>query len=350
MERVDIYSAVPDDIGWHPIHRMIELMSSYIDADVRSVDLHASLSRLTRTLAFLPRRRSSTDCAVVIASDPGQLLALAQPAHFRQQYRRIIGWVIDSFWDDRIPMSVRHRNFYDVIFVTDPQDVRSWTEAGVDHVECLPWGSDVLSVMNREQTTRTIDLQRVGRQPASWDNDEQTRTLAASHGLTYRGRTFQAHNKPTPGEAWIDLDHALWSAKAVLAFSVRDAPTKYTHPTKDYLTGRWTDALAHGCVVMGSRPRAEAAEIVLWDGSTLELDPVDLEKGLASASTLLSHWTPQVARDIQLQALQRLDWRHRFTKVFRALDVDSPQLRRDLEAIDAHLVDATQAPQEGPSA
>lgn len=350
MERVDIYSAVPDDIGWHPIHRMIELMSTYIDAEVRSVDLHASLSRLTKVMALLPRRRSSADCAVVIANDPGQLLALAQPTHFRRQYRRIIGWVIDSFWDDRIPLSVRHRNFYDVIFVTDPQDVRSWTESGVKGVECLPWGSDVLSLMNRQQQARTVDLQRVGRQPAAWDDDDQMSTLAISEGLTYRGRTFRPGTQPTPDEAWIDLDQALWSAKAVLAFSVRDAPARYTHPTKDYLTGRWTDALAHGCVVMGSRPRSDAAEDLLWDEATIELDPRDPASGLNSALTLLAGWTPQIARDIQIRALQQLDWRHRFAEVFRALGVDSPELRRDLDTIGALVADEAQTPQEGPSA
>ena len=47
------------------------------------------------------------------------------------------------------------------------------------------------------------------------------------------------------------LLHSLARAKYTLAFSNLVDASDYTHRSRAYITGRWTDALAHGAIVAG---------------------------------------------------------------------------------------------------
>jgi hypothetical protein len=70
-------------------------------------------------------------------------------------------------------------------------------------------------------------------------------------------------------------------ARFVVAFSNLAAPAKYTHPTKAYFTGRWTDALANGAVVAGIHPVEDAGVgDLLWDGALLSFDRIDLAENI----------------------------------------------------------------------
>ena len=91
MSSLDIIVAVPSGAGWVPVHAMAELLARY------TVDVGASLSKETKLLARLPRFKGGSHRCVVIASDPGQLYAIAQRSFAFRRYGAIYGWVIDSF-------------------------------------------------------------------------------------------------------------------------------------------------------------------------------------------------------------------------------------------------------------
>ena len=114
---------------------------------VHTVDVGASLSKETKLLARLPRLKGGSNRCLVIASDPGQLYAISQRSFAFRRYGAIYGWVIDSFWDDRIP-AVAKSSTYDRIFVADVDDVQPWTAAGVKNPGVLPWGADVWSAFS----------------------------------------------------------------------------------------------------------------------------------------------------------------------------------------------------------
>lgn len=176
MSSLDIIVAVPSGAGWVPVHAMADLLARYTGGTVHTVDVGASLSKETKLLARLPRLKGGSRRCVVIASDPGQLYAVAQRSFAFRRYGAIYGWVIDSFWDDRIP-AVAKSSVYDRIFVADADDVQPWTAAGVKAPGVLPWGADVWSAFSDRLAaleSKTTDLLRVGRQPAAYEDDEAT--------------------------------------------------------------------------------------------------------------------------------------------------------------------------------
>ena len=88
---VDIIVGVPEGAGWAPIHEMARLMASYLDARIVTPDPSASLKTATKILGRLPRIPGGRRTALVIASDPGQLYAIAQPRLATRRYAGIYG-------------------------------------------------------------------------------------------------------------------------------------------------------------------------------------------------------------------------------------------------------------------
>ena len=103
MSSLDIIVAVPSGAGWVPVHAMAELLARYTGGTVHTVAVGASLIKETKLLARLPRLKGGSKRCLVIASDAGQLYAISQRSFAFRRYGAIYGWVIDSFWDDRIP-------------------------------------------------------------------------------------------------------------------------------------------------------------------------------------------------------------------------------------------------------
>ena len=321
MSSLDIIVAVPSGAGWVPVHAMAELLARYTGGTVHTVDVGASLSKETKLLARLPRLKGGSKRCLVIASDPGQLYAISQRSFAFRRYGAVYGWVIDSFWDDRIP-AVAKSSTYDRIFVADVDDVQPWTAAGVKNPGVLPWGADVWSKFSDRLATlgsKSTDLLRV----------------AAELGLSFEGRPpFGANDR----ESAQHLQDSLNRAKFLLAFSTSVSPAPYTHPTKEYITGRWTDALASGVTVVGKVPNTTTVREILWDGATIDIDHADARAGLAQVADAVSRWTPAQGEQQIRQALQHLDWRHRFVQLCEAMGEVPASLQADCEAMRAQYV------------
>lgn len=334
---IDIYVATPGGPGWAPLHTMAELLGTYLKGNCEEVDATASLKPITKICAALPRVKVGQRLAVVIASDPGQLNAIAQTYLAFKPYAAIYGWVIDSFWDDRIPRIAKATKTYTTIFVTDAADKKAWEARDVRNVEVLPWGTDVWSNLDARLVAadaKATDLLRVGRQPSAWEDDSHTAARAIEHHLVFRGRPGFGNSV---AESVAILNTELSRAKTVLAFSVRASPAGYTHPTKDYITARWLDALAWGAVVVGQRPESAATEELLWEGATLDLSPTDVDAGLQTLSEVLPTLTPETARSNVLNSLESLDWRHRFKALLDCMGSNSPHLENDLRSMQDRL-------------
>src|SRR4029078_5366555 len=130
-------------------------------------------------------------------------------------------------------------------------------------------------------------------------------------------------------------------ATSPLAFTKRFSPASYTHPSRQYLTGRWTDALASGSIVAGITPSCEATDALLWPEATLDLGTVDRQEGIRRVVDAASRWTAEAPRENHRQALRRLDWRWRFRELAQAIGVESEPLDRETDATRAALAAAT---------
>jgi hypothetical protein len=318
----------PTGWGWHPVTHMVRLLAELLGAELVTVSTNRPANVVRRCAALSPRRRGHGICLVVAAA-PGHLNTLLTGWYWLRGHGHVAGWVIDSFWVERIPYVARHSGHFDQLFVTDKEVVDSWRAATGVPVSWLPWGSDVLR-LGSSNDDRPIDLQRLGRQPPAWENDAKTRRACEAAGLHFEGRP-PVDRDATAGQA--SLMTRLSRAKFTLSFSNAVNPAGYTHPTRQYLTGRWTDALASGAVVAGIRPECAATDSLLWPGATLDLDTVELSQGIRRIVDAVSCWHPQIARDNHRKALERLDWRWRFRELAHALGVTSERLDAELEAV-----------------
>ncbi|WP_157085852.1 glycosyltransferase family 1 protein [Devriesea agamarum] len=314
--------------GWGPVGMMAQLAASTLPARLIRLDHMSPIAAADKLRLFLPPRRSGTRHLLVIAPNPEALNLILRDHSVRRRYASINGWVIDSFWSDRIPRIARTRGWYDHLYVMDDGDVADWMHNAAGTIGVLPWGADTLSVADVATSfPRPVDLLRVGRQPESWDHDAEITALAHKFGVAYAGRPGFGR---TEEESMTLLHRALGSARAVLAFTNLLSPASYTHPTKDYLTGRWTDALAHGCVVVGAVPSASAARQLVPEWASIRIPHDDPAAGVQLVAEASHSWTPHLAKRIHRHARHQLDWRHRFAVIARDLDIQAPKLEREL--------------------
>ncbi len=215
---------------------------------------------------------------------------------------------------------------FDHIFITSGEDIEGWHRMTGVRPTWLPWGTDSLT-LGSGSGSRAWDLTRVGRQPPDWEDDTETMAAASMRNVRFRPRPSGLEKT---GLNHTILSEAYASTKFMLAFSNRVNPMPYTHPTREYITGRWVDALGGGAVVAGCAPRGDCIDGLLWKGATLELESIDRQAGLEIISEALLRWTPDTARLNYAQALVRLDWRHRFQTIAACLGLTSDKLAADL--------------------
>ncbi len=322
----------PEDPGWTPITMMVQLMAKSMNANLCVVPASVACSNARKMSAYVPRRRGA-DPLLLVAPEPTNLQKILTISHWFPGNSITAAWVFDSWWDDRIPHVARHGKHFDIFYVTEYESVEPWHNRTNSTVRYLPWGTDTVRVgWTGEQ--KTTDLLRVGRQPPAWSDDTQTQLDASAVGVDFLGRPpFAVDHLGTANALYGQLKQA----KYVLAFSNKLSPAKYTHPTREYLTGRWMDALAAGCIVAGAPPACQSARELLWDGAVLLLPHDDRLVGLDVLAQQLRGWTEERARLNVSAARATLDWRRRFQVIAGDLGVDTSTLDMELEMINGQL-------------
>lgn len=317
----------PGAAGYHCVYYMARLASELLDGEL-VVLRHREISRLNKVLAILPRNGKQMDCLLICPS-PADLSSILQINQWRQKYRMLIAWVFDSFWTENIPKFARWTRVFDRVFVTEQEDLDSWRRMMHTPVEWLPWGSDVLR-LGSDNPSRHFDLLRFGRQPQQWEDDCTTESKCDAQGVIF-------HRRPPILTDAIDnelsLMKSLANTKFALAFSNLASPNPQTHSIREYLTGRWTDALAAGAIVAGIPPRSGSVTSLLWPEALLDLETVNLSDGLKIIGGAIQAWTPARARLNYLNSLERLDWRWRFKTIAESFGVHRDKLDNELTAL-----------------
>lgn len=309
------------DGGWAPVGALAELAGRSLGAQLDVLAGRGS-RRGDRVRALVPPGRRSGRHLLLIAPLPGSLGAITRlDRGWVRSHTSITAWVVDSFWHERIPRVVRRGGWFDRLYVMDEDDVPAWSAATPAPVRALPWGADTLAVPAVPELDNT--LLRVGRQPDAWDDDQITARRARAAGLAFRGRPgFGA----STAEARAMLHRELARTRGVLAFGNAASPAGYTHPHREYLTGRWTEALAHGCVMVGRVPHAHSARELVPDFAHLEVSPTDPEGALHRIAEQTPRWDRALRERIRAHARARLDWRHRLAVIAADLDLTAPRL------------------------
>jgi hypothetical protein len=274
---------------------------------------------------LLPRKRSRTSC-LLICTSPADLSSMLLVQNWRKNYARIVAWVFDSFWTNWIPPWIRASRIFDHVFVTEGEDLNTWRQKLRAPVDWLPWGSDVLN-LGSATPVRKIDLVRFGRQPKEWNDDLVNTRACQSQGLSFHGRP-PSFSDATDNER--GLMGMLSNSKFALAFSNRVSPEGHTHREREYITGRWTDALASGATVAGIPPRSESVQSLMWPEALLDIGTVEQAEGLKVIASAAREWTPERAQVNYIRSLETFDWRWRFKTLADALETRSSKLDAEL--------------------
>jgi hypothetical protein len=312
--------------GWDPVSHMARLAGRLLGVEPLVLGPGQGRPGIARKLASaIPRRRGEESC-LLICPNPSALWSLLSVEGWRSRFDGVFAWVIDSFWVEWLPWMVRNGGPIDAFFVTNKEELDVWEARTKRPCHWLPWGTDALD-LGAPGADRPVDLLRVGRQPAAWNGDDETREACRRAGLAFEGR-------PPGSDDASDNERMLMrrfaTTKFTLSFSNSVNPTNYTHPTREYVTARWVDALASGACVAGVHPRTETVRDLLWPEGLLEIDAVDRDAGIAMLVEAARRWEPRTAQRNHLLALERLDWRWRFEKLASAMGGSFPVLEAEL--------------------
>ena len=331
-----IVNAITHDRGWSPVQHMVSLAGELFDCDVVVADTGRSTmtAKILSVLRQRTRRGAGDEVCLLVCKGPADLLAVLEVANWRRRFRYLAAWIIDSFWFEHIPKSVRLANPFDHIFVTSLEDVDRWREITGAGASWLPWGTDAL-LLGRGAGRREWDLMRVGRQPPEWENDLDAASAAGLLGIRYRGRPDSSGLDSLQNQKLM-MD-AYGAAKFTLAFSNAVNRDPNNHPVREYLTGRWVDALGCGSVVAGVAPRGANSDGLLWPGATLALGGVRRSEGMRVVAAALEQWTPNVAAANHQMALRRLDWRWRFKAISEMVGIRPPTLTLELQRLEERI-------------
>ena len=323
----------PGGVGYHPILYMARLAAELLDAELVTPAVRAP-SPWEALSTLLPRARGK-DALLLICRSPTDLRLLTQIKRWRQRFAKVVVWVFDSFWVDRIPRYMRFIPL-DHVFVTESDDLEVWRQKVRAPVDWAPWGSDVLR-LGSGQGDRPIDVLRVGRQPLEWEQDTVTRAACEARGLSFQGRPEASDDA---NENQLRLMQMFAASRFSLSFSNSVNPAIQTHPYRQYLTARWTDAVSAGAVVAGVLPRSVSVDALLWPEAFLELGSTNLSRGLDMVKEEWARWTTRQPALNYWQSLRRLDWRWRFQRVANALAIRPATLQKELVELEARIASA----------
>ena len=177
--------------------------------------------------------------------------------------------------------------------------------------DCLRWGS--------VNPLRGIDVIGFGRQPPSYHAAFQRAFHRADSPILYLHSPIGA----TDGEAvWTErpmMLKLLQRAKISLAFHLMVEPQGSRPRAASFVTSRWFESLATGCIVAGKRPPGEMAEeLFCWENATVDL--ADSPQKAASMLADLASDAPFLQgarRRNAIEMCRRHDWRYRILQIYQ---------------------------------
>ncbi len=338
-KKLIIMSNIPDENGWLPINYMIELFVKTLNIHItRQEDVTASKFQKFKALIGNTRTRDfNAPNLLIIVRSMGDLDGLVYKVRKnKSKYNKVAVWVIDSFWHDRIS-KFPFNKYVDNFFVMTKEDVAFYESKTGVPTTFLGWGADAL-LLGADNSNRKIDLLRIGRQPECWNDDTVNEKLLSENNLIYQGRPPESEQAKEPFDCsgYIELVKNYYShAKFVLAQSNFADTSIYTHPSREYITARWTDAIASGCVVIGCQPLTCSTYSSFDYQATVHIQ--DFENKTVFIEKI-SQWKDTTPKANYHMALQNLDWRWKFLIILNTFDLVSEELNQDLTKINNILL------------
>ena len=259
------------------------------------------------------------DLLLVVARSPSDLRMIYSVANARRRFRHIAGYVIDSYFTEDFKSSVKN---YDHVFST--------TEEGADIVRAkfgvsssvLRQGFDCLSWANVDPV-RCIDVIGFGRQPQSFHREFQRSFHTRQSNVLYLHSPIGSSAGPAVWDERPMMLKLLQRSKMSLAFHLLVEPQGNRPRAANFVTSRWFESLATGCIVVGKRPPGKmAAEMFDWPNALIELPDIPSE-ATDLIQTLLSdaEFLQEVRKRNVLEMCRQHDWRYRIRDIYAQFDL-----------------------------
>ncbi len=306
------------------INRLVDLMKETLGATQISID-DATPSAFTRLKhSALPPRSAGNLVRLYMANRPSELSAAIADPDFDKPAKFRIAWIFESFWTDEIPKLCL--SAFDLIILTQSSDVPMYREAGARDILVLPWGADVLR-LGAGNSHRPVDGIALGDQPKNLLPEAEFKKEAVDLGIRYA-------NAPSAELTVPQYFGVLSGTKYVTLFSNLVSQRGGGHPTKEYFTGLWANALASGASIIGIAPHSDRSfSDMLWEGAVIDVGSPDRDKFQSELRRAIANWSKDQPRRNYLRSLERLDWRWRIKTLCEHLATDADALKSQIDEI-----------------
>jgi hypothetical protein len=262
------------------------------------------------------------DLLLVVARAPSDLDMLDSIVNARERFRHIAGYVIDSYFtEDFGPATVS----YDHIFSTTKEGADAIRNRFGVSSSVLRQGFDCLSWFSTDQA-RSIDLIGFGRQPPSYHHEFQRAFHRQQSPILYLHSPIGTIAGATVWNERPMMLKLLQRSKLSLAFHLAVEPQGIRPREASFVTSRWLESLACGCVIVGRRPPGDyAEEMFCWPDALIDLpnSPAEASAMILALASDANFLQTTRARNVA-EMSRRHDWRYRMREIYRYFNLKLP--------------------------
>ncbi|MBR0836974.1 glycosyltransferase family 1 protein [Bradyrhizobium manausense] len=317
-------------VGWVAIDEFEDLLARVSGCQILAPSRRPNLPKLferirNRTIGkFAPigHFSQSRELLIVVARSPADLQIVHSISNVRKSFRNIAAFVIDSYFIDAFNHDTK---LFDHVFTT--------TEEGADAVRqrfgvassVLRQGFDCLNWACVDEV-RSIDLVGFGRQPPGYHHAFQDAFHRVGSPVLYLHSPIGTISGDAVRKERPMLIKLLQRSKVSLAFHLGVQPQNSRPISADFVTSRWFESLAAGCIVAGKKPPGSMAkEMFPWPDATIELpdDPVEAAEVIVAVTSNSNSLNGQRMRNV-VEMCSRHDWRYRIREIYEHFNVPLP--------------------------
>jgi glycosyl transferase family 1 len=330
----------PPFAGWVAIDEFEDLFRRFSGGRIVCAE-HRSIRTVigrTKSRVFGPflkvDEQDGGELLLVVAREPSDLRMIRALPNARKRFRRIVGYVIDSYFAEAFERSASH---YDHVFSTTEEGAELLRSRYGVSSSVLRQGFDCLRWANAE-ADRSIDVIGFGRQPESYHR----RFQAAFH--TCDSKVLYLHSPigtRTGADVYTErpmMLKLLQRAKISLAFHLLVEPVGQRPRAASFVTSRWLESLGAGCLVVGKKPPGVMAQDMFpWPNALIDL-PDDPSRAVEFITSLLSepNFISETRSRNVAEMCRRHDWRYRIRDIYQELQLPLPDsLKLELQALAA---------------
>jgi hypothetical protein len=292
----------------------------------------------TASRLFGPFRRideqAGGELLLVVARGPSDLRMVYALPNARKRFRRIAGYVIDSYFAEAFERSARQ---YDHVFSTTEEGAQLLRRKYGVSSSVLRQGFDCLRWTHAE-ADRSIDVIGFGRQPESYHRRFQAAFHTSDSKILYLHSPIGARSGADVYTERPMMLKLLQRAKISLAFHLLIEPVGQRPRAAGFVTSRWLESLGMGCLAVGKRPPGAMAQGMFpWPDALIDL-PDDPSRAVEFITSLLSepNFIAETRNRNVAEMCRRHDWRYRIRDIYQQLQLPLPEsLKCELQALAA---------------